>query len=163
MRKKIVDLETFLNGLPEETAAKVRAAAARIDELEHAAERIGASDQRYLKMFAVAGLLAIAAGIFTLGGFGGFEPGQLAIKELTIMAMAGAFPLLILIYSVRMRERTKIDQKKFEIIESHFLPYGAVYLPPGVERETGVVAISPSSHPWRKADIEKKKRAGWYW
>ncbi|MDA7947572.1 MAG: hypothetical protein MPJ78_08840 [Hyphomicrobiaceae bacterium] len=163
MRKKIVELETFLNDLPEETAAKARAAAARIDELEHAAERIGSSDQRYLKMFAVAGVLALAATIFTLGGFIGFKSGEISLIGLTILAMAGAFPLLILIYSIRMRERTRIDKQKFEIIESHFLPYGAVYLPPGPERQTGVVAVSPSSHPWRKADVEKKKRAGWYW
>ena len=163
MRKKIVDLETFLNGLPEETAAKARAAAARIDELEHAASRIGASDQRYMKMFALAGVLALVATVFTLGGFAAVGSGDISLTGLTVLMMAAAFPLLILIYSVRMRERTKIDQQKFEIIESHFLPYGAVYLPPGPERETGVVAVSPSTHPWRKADVEKKRRAGWYW
>ncbi|MEM8743644.1 MAG: hypothetical protein AAGF14_03305 [Pseudomonadota bacterium] len=163
MRKKIVELETFLNDLPEETAAKARAAAARIDELEYAAARIGASDQRYLKMFAVAGVLALIATVFTLGGFIGSRSGEISLTGITMLVMAGAFPLLVLIYSVRMRERTKLDQQKFAIIESHFLPYGAVYLPPGPERQTGVVAVSPSSHPWRKGDDTKKKRAGWYW
>ena len=114
-------------------------------------------------MFAVAGVFALVATVFTLGGFGAVRSGEISLTGLTVLMMAGAFPLLILIYSVRMRERTKIDQQKFEIIESHFLPYGAVYLPPGPERERGVVAMSPSSHPWRKPDAEKKRRAGWYW
>ena len=163
MRQKTVDLDTFLKGLPEETAAKARVAAARIDELEHAADRIGASDRRFLILFAVAGVFGFGAAVLALGGFNLFKGGEATVLEFAMLAMAGAFPLLVLIYSLRMRERTRIDHEKFQIIETHFLPYGAIYLPPGPDRQTGVVTISPSTHPWRKADVSSKKRAGWYW
>ena len=163
MQEKNVDLETFLAELPSETAAKARAAAARIDELEHAATRIGASDQRYLVLFVITGVLALCAAVFTLGGFQFFDGGQAATLRIVMLVVAGAFPLLVLIYSFHMRERTRIDQQKFEIIETYFLPYGAIYLPPGPDREHGVVTISPTTKPWRKADIANKKRAGWYW
>ncbi len=163
MRHKTVDLDTFLEGLPEETAAKARAAAARIDELEHAAERIGASDRRFLILFVLAGVFGIGGAVFALGGFNMLKGGEATALEFLVLAMAGAFPLLILIYSLRMKERTKIDHEKFQIIETYFLPYGAIYLPPGPDRRTGLVAISPSTHPWRKADPNSKKRAGWYW
>ena len=163
MQEKTVDLDTFLAELPSETAAKARAAAARIDELEHAAGRIGASDHRYMVLFAITGVLALCATVFTLGGFHLFDGGKAAILRTAMLMVAGAFPLLVLIYSFQMRERTKIDQKKFEIIETYFLPYGAIYLPPGPDREHGVVTISPSTNPWRKADVANKKKAGWYW
>ena len=60
MKHKTINLETFLEGLPETAAANARAAAARIDELERAAQRIGKSDRQYVMAFAGAGVLAQA-------------------------------------------------------------------------------------------------------
>lgn len=163
MQEKTVDLDTFLAELPAEMAAKAKAAAARIDELEHAADRIGQSDRRYLVLFAIAGLLALTATAIGLGGFDLFKRGHSTVLDFVVIGMAGAFPLLVLIYSLRMRERTKIDQKKFEIIEAYFLPYDAIYLPPGPDREHGLVTVSPRARAWRRANTDKGRRPGRYW
>ena len=142
MERKNIDLETFLEGLPAEGAAKARAAAAHIDELERAARRIGRSDRRYVLLFAGAGLLGLAAAVMTFGGYRLFGEGYMALAVVAVLAMAGAFPALILVYSLRMRERTKIDRKKFEIIETFFLPFDGIYFPPGPEKITGTVSVS---------------------
>jgi hypothetical protein len=163
MQRKQIDLETFLEGLPTEDAAKARAAAARIDELEHAAQRIGKSDKRYVILFAAAGFMALVAAAMALGGYDMFKGGYPTLGDFAILLMAGAFPFLVLIYSLRMSERTRIDRQKFEIIETYFLPHDAIYLPPGPGRVKGRVALSPKATDWRKPDTEKVKKPGWYW
>lgn len=165
MKRQQVDLETFLKGLPSEAAAKAKAAAARIDELEHAAERISRSDGTYMKLFALSGILFVVATVFMLGGMGMFINGRPHLSDFIILLMAGALPALILVYSFKMSERTKIDRQKFEIIENYFLPYDAIYLPAGPERETGVVAIAERSGGWKRRpeDDQKRRKPGWYW
>ncbi len=163
MERKNIDLETFLDSLPAEGAAKARAAAARVDELERAAQRIGKSDSRFVMLFAGAGLLGLAAAIMTFGGYRLFGEGYMALGEVAVLAMAGAFPALILVYSVRMRERTKIDQQKFEIIETFFLPFDGIYFPPGPEQEAGTVSVSPRAGAWRRPNIRDAKKARAYW
>ena len=78
------------------------------------------------------------------------------------MAMAGVFPLMIVIYSLRMSERTKLDQKKFAIIETYFMPYNGIYFPPGPGRNTGTISIG-TADTLRKPDKEGVKRAGMLW
>jgi len=163
MERKTIDLETFLESLPEEGAAKARAAAARIDELERAAQDIGHSDQRYVYLFAGAGLLGIAAAILTFGAFHLFGEGYVALGDIVVMAMAGAFPVLVLVYSLRMRERTKIDRQKFEIIETFFLPYDGIYFPPVPGHKTGTVSVSPRAEAWRRPNTRDAKKARAYW
>ncbi|MFQ5625621.1 MAG: hypothetical protein ACE5FM_03090 [Methyloligellaceae bacterium] len=163
MERKTIDLETFLESLPEEDAANARAAAARIDELERTAQRIGKSDRRYVILFAGAVLLALAAAVMALGGYDLFSSGNAGYGDMAVLVMAGALPLLVLIYSLRMRERTKIDRQKFQIIETCFMPYDGIYFPPGPEREKGMVSISPGAKAWRKPNTKDVKKAQMYW
>jgi hypothetical protein len=162
MKHKTIDLETFLEGLPETAAANAKAAAARIDELERAAQRIGKSDRQYVMAFAGAGVLALIAAFMTLGGYNLFEGGYAALDDLVVPVLAGVFPLMILIYSLRMRERTRIDQEKFEIIETYFLPYNGIYFSPPPGQDAGTVSIAMADKR-RKPDLLGAKRAGMHW
>lgn len=165
MQRKQIDLETFLKDLPEEEAANAKAAAAHIDELEHASQRIGASDRRYVKLFAGAAACTLAAIIISFNASEMFHGGEASLLDLVILLLAAAFPVLVIVYSIKMNERTKLDRKKFEIIEAHFLPYDAIYLPPGPNREKGIVAIAPKAGGWQRKPEpkEKVKKPGWYW
>lgn len=165
MKRKTVDLEAFLEHLDEEDAAQIRAAAARIDELEHAAQRIGASDRQFLIMFAIAGLMVLLAAVMMLGDFQLLTGGYTNATALIALLLAGSFPALVLIYSLRMRERTRLDDRKFEIIETYFLPYDAIYLPPGADRAKGMVTMASKRRGWhREPEPDSKvKKPGWYW
>ena len=163
MERMNIDLETFLESLPEEGAAKARAAAARIDELERAAQRIGTSDRTYIYLFAGAGVLGLAAAVLTFGGFQLFGTVSITTGGISVLAMAAVFPALVLVYSLRMRERTKIDRQKFEIIENFFLPYDGIYFPPGPERKTGTVSVSQRAEAWRRPNTNDAKKARAYW
>jgi len=165
MERTQIDLETFLAGLPEEAAAKARAAAARIDELEHAARRIGRSDSTYMRLFAISGVLFLIAAGMLVSGQDMFADGTPQLRDIIVLVMAGALPTMILVYSFKMNERTKIDRIKFDIIENYFLPYDAIYLPPGPDRESGMVAIAGRTGGWSRVpdDSKKFRRPGWYW
>lgn len=165
MKNTLIDLEKFLAELPDETAAKARAAAARIDELEHAAQRISRSDKTYMRLFLASGISFIVAVTLLLGGKGMFINGQPHLSDVIVLLMAGALPALILVYSLKMSERTRIDRQKFEIIENYFLPHNAIYLPPGPNRQKGTVAITNRGRGWhrRPEDDKKYKKPGWYW
>ncbi len=162
MQQQNIDLETFLESLPAEAAANARAAAARIDDLERAALRIGTADRQYILLFAGAGILALIAAAMTLGGYPLFTTGYGTWGNLVVLAMAGALPLLIVFYSLRMRERTRLDQKIFELIETYFMPYNGIYFPPAPGHETGTISIG-SEGSWRHADKEGVKKARMYW
>lgn len=165
MRRRQIELEEFLADLPAETAAKAKAAAARIDELEHAASRIGASDETYMRLFLLSGVMFIVAVAFLLGGENMFINGEPHLMDILVLLMAGSLPTLILVYSLKMNERTKIDRQKFEIIQNYFMPHNAIYLPPGPDRKTGIVAIAESGRGWNRKpeDDAKFKKPGWYW
>ena len=162
MQHKTIDLETFLEGLPTTAAANAKAAAARIDELERAAQRIGRSDRQYVIAFAGTGVLALIAAFMALGGYDLFRGGYAVLGDFAVLVMAGGFPLMIIIYSLRMRERTKLDQKKFEIIETYFMPYNGIYFPPAPGRTTGTISIAPADS-WRKPDMKGVKPPGMHW
>lgn len=162
MQHKTIDLETFLEDLPSTAAANAKAAAARIDELERAAQRIGKSDRHYFIAFAITGALALIAAYMTLGGYALFKGGYGAVGDFAVLLMAGGFPVMILIYSLHMRERTRLDQKKFEIIETYFMPYNGIYFSPGPGRSTGTVSIA-SADTRRKANTKDMRRAGMHW
>ena len=162
MQRETIDLETFLEDLPETAAANARAAAARIDELERAAQRIGKSDRHYITAFAGPGVMAMIAAYMALGGYALFKGGNGAAVDLAVLFMAGAFPLMILIYSLRMRERTRIDQKKFKIIETYFLPYNGIYFSPPPGQDIGTVSLL-AAEMRRKPDLQGAKRAGMHW
>jgi len=163
MERINIDLETFLESLPEEAAADARAAAARIDELERVAQRIGQSDQRYVKLFAGAIILALIATYMALGGIDLFLGGTGSFKDFAVLGMASVFPILVVVYTLRMRERTRIDQQKFHIIETCFLPWDGIYFPPGPEGRQAMVSISPGAKAWRKPNAKDAKKAKMYW
>jgi len=165
MRRRQIKLETFLKDLPAETAAKAKAAAARIDELEHAASRIGASDKTYMRLFLLFGIMFIVAVGFLVSGTEMFVKGQPHLLDVIVLLMAGALPALVLVYALKMNERTRIDREKFEIIENYFMPHNAIYFPPEPGRQTGIVAIAESGRGWNRKpdDDERYKKPGWYW
>lgn len=165
MKNTLIDLEKFLAGLPDETAAKARAAAARIDELEHAAQRISRSDKTYMRLFLASGIMFVVAVVLLISGKGMFVNGEPHLSDVIVLLMAGSLPALILVYSVKMNERTRIDRQKFEIIENYFLPHDAIYLPPEPGKRTGTVAITNNSRGWRRKpeDDKKYRKPGWYW
>lgn len=165
MKRRQVDLDTFLADLPTEAAAKARAAAACIDELEHAAQRIGRSDRTYLRLFAISGVLFLISAGMLFSGQDMFADGTPQLWDIVVLVMAGALPVMVLVYCFKMNERTKIDRIKFEIIENYFLPYDAIYLPPGPDRESGMVAIADRTGGWSRVpeDSKKFRRPGWYW
>jgi hypothetical protein len=163
MQRRQIDLETFLEGLSEEDAANARAAAACIDEIEHAAQRIGQSDRKFLKLFALAGITTLIAAFLALGGYHMFQGGQAHLADVVILLMASAFPVLVLVYSLKMNERTKLDRKKFEIIEAYFLPHDAIYLPAGPDRPAPVVAVTEKPGGWERPPEVKIKKPGRYW
>lgn len=162
MKRKTIDLEIFLEDLPATAAANARAAAARIDELERAAQHIGKSDRHYIIAFAVTGVFAIIAAYMALGGYELFTGGYATLGDVAVLVMAGAFPLLIVIYSLRMRERTKLDKKKYEIIETYFLPYNGIYFPPGPGSSTGTISLG-TEDSLRKPNIKDVKQPGMHW
>jgi hypothetical protein len=98
----------------------------------------------------------------TLGGYPLFTTSYGTLGDLVVLAMASALPLLIVFYSLRMRERTRLDQQKFKLIETYFMPYNGIYFPPGPGRETGTISIG-SEGSWRYADKEGAKKARIYW
>lgn len=163
MQRRQIDLETFLEGLSEEDAANARAAAARIDEIEHAAQRIGQSDRQFIKLFGLAGITTLIAAYLALGGYPMFQGGQAHFADVVILLMASAFPVLVLVYSLKMNERTKLDRKKFEIIEAYFLPHDAIYLPAGPDRPAPVVALTEKPRGWERPPETKIKTPGRYW
>lgn len=165
MQRRQVDLETFLADLPAESAAKAKAAAARIDELEHAAQRIGQSDTAYMRLLAISGVLFLIAAGMLFSGQDMFADGTPQLSDIVVLVMAGALPVMVFVYCFKMNERTKIDRIKFQIIEDCFLPYDAIYLPPGPDRESGMVAIADRTGGWSRVpeDEKKFKRPGWYW
>lgn len=162
MQRKTIDLETFLEGLPVTAAANAKAAAARIDELERAAQRIGKSDRFYINAFAGAGVLAMIAAYMTLGGYDLFSGKHPVLGDFAVLAMASAFPLMIVLYTVHMSERTKLDRKKFKIIETYFMPYNGIYFPPGPGRDTGTISIG-AEKTLRTPDTLGVKKAGMLW
>lgn len=164
-QRQQIDLETFLKDLSEEEAANARAAAARIDELEHAAQRIGMSDRSYIKLFVAACICTLVAIILSFTVSEMFHGGTIGLLDVIILLLASAFPALVFFYSFKMNERTKLDRQKFDIIETYFLPHDAIYLPPGPDRARGVVAISTESGGWERAPEPKEKvrKPGWYW
>src|SRR5680860_4064 len=141
MRRKQIDLESFLADLPDETAAKTKAAAARIDELEHAAIRIGEADKTFMRLFLLSGVLFIVAVGFLVSGNEMFVKGQPHLLDVVVLLMAGALPAMVLVYCMKMNERTKLDRQKFEIIENYFMPHNAIYFPPGPDRKTGILSL----------------------
>lgn len=162
MQHTIIDLDTFLEDLPATAAANARAAAARIDELERAAQRIGEADRHYVTAFAISGVLAMIAAYMALGGHDLFNGGDGTLLDFTVLIMAGAFPLMILLYSLRMRERTKLDQEKFEIIKTYFMPFNGIYFSPRPGHDTGTVSIS-AADTRRKPDLKGVKQPGMRW
>lgn len=163
MESRTIELEAFLEGLDEEDAAKARAAAARIDELEHAAQRIGRDDRQFMILFAVSVVLVVVATYMVFGDFQLTSGGYANITALVALLMAGSFPALVIVYSLKMKERTKIDRKQFDIIEAYFLPHDAIYLPRNQDRATGLVALTSRPGGWGRAPDLKAKRPGWYW
>lgn len=162
MKSRTIDLETFLDGLPTTAAANARAAAARIDELEHAAQRIGKSDRQYAIAFGIAGLLMLLAAYLTFGGYELSRDGNIEWGDWAVLAMASAMPVMIFVYSIRMFERTKLDQKKFEIIKTYFMPFDGIYFSPELGRETGIVSVKLEGS-WREANQTEIKKAGMHW
>ena len=117
-------LESFLAGLGPEDAARVRAAAARIDALERQIGPPGRIERNLIWLVPAALVLfAIGAG----GLFGIFGWGRAVFGLGGVTLMVAAFPALMLAYLWSVRGRTGADYEKMELNKKHFLPHGGYY------------------------------------
>ena len=126
-----LSLEDFLAGLAAEDAARVRVAAARIDELEREVGPPGWIENNLVHL-ALAALALFGLGVAGLIGVPGWVRAMFGLGGVTLMV--AAFPALVLAYLWSVRGRTGADYEKMELNEKHFLPHGGYYFgaPAGV-------------------------------
>src|SRR5690606_21715923 len=127
-----VDLDTFLAGLDEGTAAEARVAAAEIDRLARVGDAIQGIERRFVP-WAAAGAVLFALGLWLL-----FQPAYGA--GWWIAVMLAALPGVAVAYAFRVAPRTRADNRAEALNRRHFLPNGGLYFPPG-EREAAVVRV----------------------
>lgn len=139
MTAETTDLETFLEELPSEDAARARAAAGRIDELGRVTARTQGVESKYLPWFVVSGLLLVSASLMVFGSDAVFGEARRLIGVMGLTAMAAALPVLGIVYTFHVRDRTRADREMLELNRTHFLPYGGFYFPPGDDRLGRVV------------------------
>ena len=119
--RKTASLAEFLARLSEAEAAEARAAAARIDALEREIGPPGWIERNLVPLVAVSavmfalGLVGFFAGLAGWIGLGG------------VVLLLSAFPLLMFLYLLSVRGRTRLDDAKMALNEKHFLPHGGVY------------------------------------
>lgn len=123
--RESTDLESFLASLPEDQAAEVRVAAARIDALER---QIGPPGwiERNLIGLAVVALVLFVLGVAGLIGVFAWGGAIFGLGGVTLMI--SAFPALMLAYLLSVRGQTRLDHEKMELNKRHFLPHCGLYL-----------------------------------
>ena len=136
-----LSLEDFLAGLAAEDAARVRVAAARIDELEREVGPPGWIENNLVHL-ALAALALFGLGVAGLIGVPGWVRAMFGLGGVTLMV--AAFPALVLAYLWSVRGRNGADYEKMELSEKHFLPHGGYYFgaPAGLGK---VVRAHPGS------------------
>lgn len=142
-----VDLETFLAGLSEESAAEARAAAARIDDLARTGNALEGVERRFMPAAMISGL-AFLVGIYLF-----LVPGT-APRLVTIACLA-ALPLTALFYTIRVRPRTAADRDAEHLNVQYFLPNGGLYFAAG-PGPACVVRVPSQTHVLAPAKITKK-------
>lgn len=139
-----IALDEFLASIDPELAASARVAAVRMDDLERSIDQVRDIEVRY---WWVA---AIAACLFLLGTIVVLVPGQYTAP---IYAILGPFLITImicslgivgLVYGYLVRDRSNVDDEKFELNREHFVPHNAYYFPSEIPDAAGrVVRYTP--------------------
>jgi hypothetical protein len=130
-----MDLAAFLARIDDTEAARLRAAAARIDELARVGNAMEGIERSYVPWAAVAGL-AFLAGLWFF-----VNPGT--VSPAITVACLGALPLVAAHYAWRVMARTRADQQAHELNVRHFLPHGGLYFPAGGGRPACVMRVEP--------------------
>lgn len=121
---RTVDLESFLAGLPEEDAAELRAAAAKIEALEREIGPPGRIERNVIAL-GIAALVLFLIGVAALVGLLTGANGVIGLGG--VVLLLAAFPLLVFAYLWSVRGQTRLDAAKMALNERHFRPHGGVY------------------------------------
>lgn len=163
MAAETTDLETFLKTLADEDSAKARAAAGRIDELGRIAARTQGVEGKYLPWFVVSGLLLVAASLMVFGSDAVFGETRRLIGVMGLTAMAAALPVLGIVYTFHVRDRTRADREMLALNRTHFVPHGGFYFPPGDDRPGRVVRTEPMDEAAQAKRRVERVRPGRSW
>lgn len=157
-----VPLETFLTRLSDDVAGEARATAGRIDELDRSVRHLDGIELRYLPWAFAAILLFIASGFLLLSDGEIFRTVRSIVGPIGMIGMAGALPVLGIVYSLKVRGRTRADTQKFELNRTAFVPHGGIYFPPKDGKEGTVYLVDPKKESMPKRRDEDI-RAGRLW
>lgn len=127
-----VELETFLAGLDEASAAEAGVAAAEIDRLARVGDAMRGIERRFLP-WAAAGAVLFVIGLWLL-----FHPASQA--GWWIAPLLSVLPGVVVAYALRVAPRTRADNRAEQLNRLHFLPHGGIYFPPG-ERPAAVIRV----------------------
>ncbi|MEL6374794.1 MAG: hypothetical protein AAFR04_12595 [Pseudomonadota bacterium] len=141
-RPERVDLATFLAPLDETQAAQMRAAAARIDELEAQTRAFEGIERRYVPAFAVGlALFVLALGVL-LAPAPVLSVVEGSWRGLALSFMLGVLPATGAVFAWNVRHRTSADNEKFELNKTHFVPRGGLYFAAHNAQDACVVRIA---------------------
>lgn len=157
-----IPLETFLARLSDDVAGEARAIAGRIDELDRSVRHLDGIELKYLPWALIAILLFIASGFLLLSEGQVFRSVRAIVGPTGMIGMAGALPVLGIIYSFKVRGRTRADSQKFELNKTAFVPHGGIYFPSTDGKEGTVYLVDPSKESMPKRRDEDI-RAGRLW
>ncbi len=163
MRSEKINLERFLAKLPADEAAQAQVAAVKIDELERATQHLQAVERKYVPWLIVAIISFVAAIMIVTASNELFGQARRLIGVLGVTAMAAVLPVLGMVYTYNVRERTKADRAKLELNREHFISRGGYYFPAGDSRQGHVFLIKETGEDEKNAKQTKDLRAGWYW
>ena len=160
----IVSLDAFLARLTDEDAAELRALAAQIDALER---EVGPPNwiERNILWLGAAALALFGLGLAAF--IGGFTGMMTAVGLGGVVLMVAGFPALIFAYLLSVRSHTRIDDRKMELNEKHFLPRGGVYF--GAAHGDGkVLLVAPPAEKGEpdlrsKVHAQYKAATKWKW
>ena len=120
-----VSLEAFLGALDPETAAELRAIAARIDALERVADGLAGIERRLMPWVGMAALLFLfGIGLILTAGIATAMTASLCLLALPVVAG---------VYAWQIKPRTQADSEAQALNRAHFLPHGCLYFPRGTQ------------------------------
>lgn len=163
MRTEKTDLAGFVAKLPADEAARAKVAAVKIDELERATRHLHGVERHYLPWLILAIALFVAAIMIVTGSNELFGLARRLIGVLGLTAMAAALPVLGMIYTYHVRERTKADRAKLELNREHFVSRGGYYFPASDARSGHVFLLKDAGKHKNDSRQTERIRAGWYW
>jgi hypothetical protein len=158
-------LETFLARLDSEDADAAREAAKRMRLNEQTASRLRGIERELMPFF----IAAIVSFLFALTAILFFaEPGGLVDRIdgawPVLIACLAFFPVMLVVYAIRIRKRSAADMDNIRLNQAHFLPHAAIYFPsdaPVSEQVVTLVGKAGRSGGWRSKFETARPGAIW--